>query len=199
MTVDHTISFGSDAYSSILAQLYKLIDRKVALPEVIVEFGQSLILHEKGGGGISWQTMKLPNAEIIKQGNFDPEVTEFVELVIKLRPDAIQYATVRSEAKIAVRKEMQEEAKKLAITEHDENIRRRNSQGKTPSIFSWHWVKEHPWHVIGVGFVWNMFFPPAFTFPISLLLVWIAQDPRRFHSNLGNLIQAIERFFAGPR
>lgn len=199
MTAEHTISFGSDAYSSILLQLDKLIDRKVALPEVIIEFGQSLILHEKGGGGTSWQTMKLPSAEIIKQGNFDPEVMEFVELVIKLRPDAIQYATVRSEAKIAVRKEMQEEAKKLAIAERDENVRRRNSQGKTPSIFSWHWVKEHPWHVVGVGFVWNMFFPTAFTFPVSLLLVWIAQDPRKFYSNVGNLIQAIERFFAGSR
>ena len=195
MTDDQTMPNGRDAYSSIFEELHRLIDRKVALPESIIEFGQSLILYEKGEPDILWQTMKLPSTEIIKQENHGPEVEKFVELIIKLRPNAIQYARLRSEAEMAVKKKMQEEAKEQVIAERDEKVRRRNNQGKASTLFSWQWVKEHPWHVVGAGFVWNMLFPPAFTFPISLLLVWIAQDPNKFFSNVRNLFRAISTFF----
>jgi len=66
-------------------------------------------------------------------------------------------------------------------------------------MFSWQWIKEHPWYVIGIGLVWNILFPPAFTFIISILLVWIAQDPDKFLSNVQNLLQAITKFFDNPR
>lgn len=62
-------------------------------------------------------------------------------------------------------------------------------------MFSWQWIKEHPWYVIGIGLIWNILVPPAFTFIISILLVYIAQDPDKFYTKIKDLFHAINRFF----